>query len=172
MCIRDSGRLDRAAQEYAALGALQVVGDVRDAVRGRGLPADHVLPGPPRRDGHLQGARRGRQGVVPAAPRQRQRGGQGRRWRRPPLRRVCRPVPQAVLPLRAGGGEAGGHRVDVHHVLGAERAAGGVVGAAQHRPARLGDAGDGPRNSGAILAQFWRNSSETPHARCSRSRTR
>ena len=60
-----------------------------------GLPQDHLLARPPRRDGALPGAHRGRTAAGAALERQ-----PARLRRR--LGRVGGPVPQALLPLRAG----------------------------------------------------------------------
>ena len=59
-----------------------------------------------------------RQGALPAPARQRQpawRGGRG--GRRPPLGALGRSVPEALVPVRDGGGEARPPRGPLHHAL-------------------------------------------------------
>ena len=60
---------------------------------------------------------------------------------RPPLGEVGGPVPEALLPLRAGGGEARRARGHVRHALGQARAARDLRRAGQARPVRVRHAG-------------------------------
>ena len=52
----------------------------------------------------------------------------GRARQRPPLGKLHGPVPQAVVPLLLRGGGPWRDRVDVHHIIGARRALGRLVG--------------------------------------------
>ena len=58
----------------------------------------------------------------------------GRAARRPPLGLVGGPVPQAVLPVRAGGRRPRLPRGRARHALGAQGAAADLLRARQHRP--------------------------------------
>ncbi len=100
----------RAREEHQAHGPVRERGHLLHAVRGRGLPPHHLLPRPPGRDGELHGDAARRQGRLPGAAVERQPGRTGRAARGPPLREVGRPVPEAQLPVRAGGRQAGGAR--------------------------------------------------------------
>ena len=97
----------RAGEEHQAHGPVREQRFLLHAVRGRRLPPHHLFPGPPGRDGQLHGAAARRQAEVPGAAVQRQPGRPGRPGGRPPLRQVGRSVPQAQLPVRAGGRPAG-----------------------------------------------------------------
>ena len=91
------------------------------AVRGRGLPPHHLLPRPSRRDGRATPCTlRADKADVPGAAVQRQPGRAGRPGRRPPLRQVGRPVPQAELPVRAGRRQPGRARAAHHARSGKE----------------------------------------------------
>ena len=92
-----------AGQEHQAHGPVREQRHLLHAMRGRRLPPHHLLPGPARRDGQLHRHAARQQGPLPGAAVQRQPGRAGRPGRRPPLRQVGRPVPQAQLPVRAGG---------------------------------------------------------------------
>src|SRR5204863_155811 len=63
----------------------------------------------------------------------------GRRSGGTPLGALPRPVPEALLPLRDGGGEPRAHRRLDRHALGKEKAALRLRRAGQARPGRLGD---------------------------------
>ena len=102
---------DRARREHRARGALHVERHVLHPVRGRGVPAHHLLPRPPRRDGALPRAHRVR--PAGAAVERRARG------KRPRLGRVARPLAQALLPLRAGGGRPARASRPLRHHVGA-----------------------------------------------------
>ena len=102
---RDRGA-DRAAQEHEADGALRLEGRLLHPVRGGGLPPHHVLPRSPGRDGALHDDDSRRSRKLSGAVVERESGRTGRRGGRPALGEVGRPVPEAVVPLRDGGGEA------------------------------------------------------------------
>ena len=75
------------------------------AVRGRGLPPHHLLPRPAGRDGELHRHAARRQGRLPGAAVERQPGRAGRAATTAATsRKWARPVPEAQLPVRAGGG--------------------------------------------------------------------
>jgi hypothetical protein len=77
-------------------------------VRGRGLPPHHLLPGPPGRDGGLHGHAQGRCQGLPGAAVQRQPGRiKGRLDNGRHFAVWARPLPQAQLPVRAGGRRPG-----------------------------------------------------------------
>ena len=120
----------RAGRQHHAVGPLRVERQLLHAVRGGRLSPHHLLPRPPRRDGDLHGHAARRQARLPGAAVQRQPGRFGRAARGPSLRQVGRPVPQAQLPVRAGGGQAGRDRGDHHRRLGREEAAAGLGRAA------------------------------------------
>jgi hypothetical protein len=110
----------RTARQHHAVGPLPVERRLLHPVRGRGLPPHHLLPRPPRRDGALHRHAGSRPRGLPGAALQRQpaRGGllpEGRH-----LREVGGSLPQAVVPVRAGRGEAGRARAQGHHHVGRE----------------------------------------------------
>ena len=94
---------DRAGQQPGADGPLPLERRLLHAMRGRRLPPHHLFPRPAGHPFGLQGPHRGRRQGSAAAAVQRQSGRGRRACRRPPLRRLARPVPEAVLPVRAGG---------------------------------------------------------------------
>ena len=105
------GGRDRPRPQHRAGRALHVERHVLHAMRGRRLPQDHLLPRPPRRDGRLHRADRKR----PArAAVERQPGGV-----RPRLGRMARPLAEACVSLRAGGGRPCGAQRHLHHDGGA-----------------------------------------------------
>ena len=103
---RDRHR-DRSRREHQADGALPVERQLVHPVRGGRLPPHHLLPRPAGRALGLHDAHRGAE-VGSAGPAlQRQPGRPGRPARRPPLRRLARPVPEALLPVRLVAGDLG-----------------------------------------------------------------
>ena len=114
---------DRPRVEHRARRPLHVTRHVLHPVRGRGLPQDHLLAGPPRRDGDLPRPHRGRR-AGPALQRQphglRPRLGRvggpaspspatSSRWSRAsstPSRTASSPVPAATSCCRSGSAPA------------------------------------------------------------------
>ena len=125
------GDRDRPGGEHRARGALHVARHVLHPVRGAGVPQDHLLAGPARRDGALPGADRGRR-AGPAVERQPRGVGAG-------LGRVGGPVPEAVLPVRAGGGRPRRGRGPVRHHVRARGAAADLGAGRRRGPLRLRD---------------------------------
>ena len=109
------------------------------AVRGRGLPPHHLLPGPARRDGGVQRHAARRQGEVPGAAEQRQPRRIRRSGQRPPLREMARPAPQAELSVRAGRRRPGGARAEDPQPHRARSPAAGVRQARRPRQDRTRD---------------------------------
>ena len=104
-------------------------------VRARGLPADRLR----RRTGpdvmsDLPGADRGRPGGLPGAAVERQSAGDRRAAGRPALGAVGGPVPQALLPVRAGGRRSRLPRGQLRHPLRPHGPAADLLRAGQHRP--------------------------------------
>ena len=94
--------------------------DLLHPMRGRGLPAHHLFSRPARRDGGLHHPHRGRESRRAGAARQRQPGRGRRRARhRPAFRGLARPVPQALLPVRAGRRDSRLRRGPLPHHVGA-----------------------------------------------------
>jgi len=108
-------------------------------VRGGRLPPHHLVPRPPRRDGALHHDHPRRQGEVPGAAFQRQRGRERRGGGRTPLGALRRPVPEAVVPVCDGGGEPGGSARSIHFKRREEEIPVRVCRARKARPGGLGD---------------------------------
>ena len=120
---------DRARGEHRARGPLHVARHVLHPVRGAGLPQDHLLARPARRDGELPRADRGRR--AGAALERQPRG------LRPRLGRMGGPVPQALLPVRAGRRRSRRGRGPFRHPLGPRRAAADLGARRRRGPLRL-----------------------------------
>ena len=103
-------------------------------MRSTGLSPHHLVHRPSGRDGALPRHHPRRQGRLSGAAVERQPRGGGRRARRAPLRDLRGPLPQAVLPVRAGGGQA---RAARGPLPGQEAVR--LRRAGQARPGRLGD---------------------------------
>ena len=95
------------AAEQGAGGPVRLEHRLFHAVRGAGFSPHHLVHRPARRDGalHQHHPRRARALSGAAVERQPHRPGRG--GRRPPLGEMAGSVPQALLSLRHGGGEAG-----------------------------------------------------------------
>ena len=101
---------DRPRGQHRARGPLHVARHVLHPVRGPGLPQDHLLARPPRRDGAASASASRATRAGPALQRQPRR-------LRPRLGRVGGPLPQALLPLRAGRRRPRRRRGPLHHPL-------------------------------------------------------
>ncbi|MNS68082.1 hypothetical protein D3C72_1013500 [compost metagenome] len=119
--------------KYHAVRPLRLQRQLLHPVRSRRLPPHHLFPRSTRRDGDLprHAARRPRR--QPGAALQRQPAVRARAARWPPRSGLGRPVPQAVLPVRAGGRQAGLRGGAHHQRLGQGKAAAGLGGAAGPR---------------------------------------
>ena len=105
----------RAGAQHGALRPLHLGWRSLHTVRGRGLSPHHLLSRPAGRDVRLhRHAARASRGVSGPAV-QRQPGRARRARRRPPLREVARPVPEAELPLRPRRGGSGRARTAHPH---------------------------------------------------------
>ncbi len=133
---RDAGRSEG---QHPALGPLPVERKLLHPVRGRGLPAHHLFPGPAGRDGGLHHADRGGPSRGAGAARQRQPARSGRTARRPAFRGVARSVAEARLPVCAGRRQAWAHRGHVRHPLRPQGRAAHLRGARQGSARHLRD---------------------------------
>ncbi len=90
------------AANSALMGLYLLERRLHDAVRGGGLSPHHLFPRPARRSRRLYDAHRGgaERGADPALERQSRRFGRYR-GHRPAFRGLARPVPEALLSLRA-----------------------------------------------------------------------
>ncbi len=116
---RRGGRGDRgghgAGGQHRAGGPLRGGRFPAHAVRGTGLPPHHLFHRPPGRDGALHHGTARRPRALPGAAGQwRPRGGR-RTARRPPLRVLARPAPEAVVPVRPGRRPLRPRRGSLHH---------------------------------------------------------
>ena len=108
-------------------------------VRGRGLPSHHLFPRSAGHHGPLHRAPGGRRRHLPGAALQRQPARNRPLAQRPALCPLGRPLPQAVLPVCAGGRRAVGAGAHRHHHERPRRAAAGVGRGAGSRPRRARD---------------------------------
>ena len=92
---------DQAPGQHRARGPVQVLRELLHAVRGGGIPKDHVLPGQTGRHERLHDEDRRGEVQVPGAAIQREPRRVRRPRRRETLHRVGGPVPEAGIPLRA-----------------------------------------------------------------------
>ena len=120
-CVLRAGNLHHhlPGQKHQADGPVRQQRLLLHPVRSRGLPAHHLFPGPPGRDGQLHRDAARRQGQIPGAAVQRQPGGARSAGRRPerraPLCQMGRSAQKTQLPVCAGGRPAGGARA-AHHL--------------------------------------------------------
>jgi hypothetical protein len=121
-------------------------------VRGARLPPDHLVSRPPRRDGALCGAHRGRSRALPGAALERQPHRAGGARGRPARRALERSVAQALVPVRAGRRQSALPPGRVHDALRARGTARDLGRAAERRPLRaraaLAPARDGVGRAG------------------------
>ena len=108
-------------------------------MRTRRLPPDHLLPGPPRRARRVHDDDHRRPRALPGAALERQSRRRRRPARRPPLREMARPVPEAHVPLRAGCGRSRRARGQLHDDVGAPRRPRDLLDAGQSRPLHARD---------------------------------
>ena len=137
---RDHHLLQPGGQQGAD-GALPVARHLLHAMRGPGVPAHHLLPGPPGRARHLYAC-----ASRPTAARPRccssngdPAGARHARRRQAALRGVARSPSQALLPVRAGRRQPRLLRLRLHDRLGAQGGPAHLRGARQGGPLRLGD---------------------------------
>jgi len=131
-----SGHAHRPARQYGAFRAVSVERRFFHTMRSRGFPPHHPFPGSPGCDGALHGDTGGAARAVPGAALQRQSDRGGAIGGRLALRALGRPVPQAILPVRAGGGEARAAGAQGQDPLQAQGAAASVGGGRQPRSRR------------------------------------